>query len=531
MRTNSTSLPPSSLRGRTLLRIAGVLALVACVGLTLSARWYYGRRVHITSEWSPLLGQHGTPVSLEGGVLASSIPLEPLPEDSILLRLHGTAPGDYFGWAVAGLGDVNGDGLPDVAVGAHQHINLGERPDMNAPAGYVRVFSGSNGSELYTLVSKGSLNVDSSDDMFGVSIATLDDLDGDGCSEIAVGSFLYDYEDAESSEVDENTGAVFVFSGATGEQLALIGGERWGDRLGFSLDSVPDKDGDGLADLLIGIEKGETEHGVKNAGRVEIYSSATFKPLVVANGPGWESRMGHSAIAFGDIDGDGVEDFAGGAYMFGAQEERNAQRGAVGIMSGRTGELLRGWEGAGPTDNLGKSMANLGDVNGDGIDDIALGATQSGMEAVHTGLYYGPGYVRIQSSADGELLDVLRGEELGDQFGWSLTNIGDRNGDGIDDLLVGAPASVTFLEEKLDRRGRLYLFSGADRRLLKAYEGLELNDQFGAAARLIGDLDGDGLAEVLVGAPQNVSEQTQPGYALIISGKAFEPTGIDLQPQ
>jgi len=525
MQTNPTTPSPSPTHGRAVLRIVGLVGLVGVIGVALAARWYYGRRAHLTSEWRPLLGDHGTDVSLAGGISAGSMQLERLPEDAILLRLNGTAPGDYFGWSVAGLGDVNDDGVPDVAVGAHQLINAGERPNMNAPAGYVRAFSGADGSVLYTLQSKGSLNIDSSDDMFGVSIAALDDIDADGHADIAVGSFLYDYEDADQSEVDENTGAVFIFSGATGEQVALMGGERWGDRFGFCLDSIPDMDGDGLADLLVGVEKAETDRGVKNAGRVEIYSSATFERLVAANGPGWESRMGHSAIAMGDMDGDGIGDFASGAYMFGAREDQGPQRGAVGIISGRTGEILHGWEGAQMTDNLGKALASLGDLDGDGRNEIALGATQSGLEGEHTGQYFGPGYVRIHSSVDGRLLDVLLGETLGDQFGWTLANIGDRNGDGADDLLVGAPASMTFLDKKLDRRGRIYLFSGADRSLLKAFEGLELNDQFGAAAASIGDLDGDGLDEVLVGAPQNVSQQTEAGYAIIISGSAFAPSG------
>lgn len=514
---------PVATRGRSILRIVGLLGLLGCLGVGLVARWYYGRRAHLTSEWRPLLGEYGTDVSLAGGTQAGSLPLAQLPEDAILLRLDGSAPGDYFGWSVAGLGDVNGDGVPDVAVGAHQLINAGERPNFDAPAGYVRAFSGADGSVLYTLESTGSLNVDSSDDMFGISVAALDDIDGDGCSDIAVGSFLYDHEDADESEIDENTGAVFIFSGATGKQIKLMGGERWGDRFGFSLDSIADMDGDGLKDLLIGVEKAETASGVKNAGRVEVYSSATFERLAISNGPGWEARMGHSAIAVGDVDGDGVCDYASGAYMFGAREDQGAQRGAVGIMSGSTGAILRGWEGAELTDNLGKAMANLGDIDGDGIDDIALGATQSGLEGEHTGQYFGPGYVRIHSSGDGHLLGVLLGETLGDQFGWTLANIGDRNADGVDDLLVGAPASMTFLDKKLDRRGRIYLFSGADHSLLKAFEGLELNDQFGAAASSIGDVDGDGLSEVLVGAPQNVSGQTQAGYALILSGRIFAP--------
>jgi len=506
---------PAARHGGALLRILVVLFVAGLVAAGLVARWYFGRRAHLTSEWREAIGERGAAVSLEGAVSVADTPPIELPEEHVLMRISGDSSGDYFGWSVAGLGDVSGDGTPDFAVGAIQLDNDAPRPSFDIPSGYARVFSGKDGSELYTLHPEGSLHVDSSDDMFGVSLAGLDDVDGDGAPDLAVGSFLYDFEDPDESEVDENTGATFVFSGRSGERLRLLGGERWGDRFGFSLAAFPDHDGDGKGDLLVGVEKGETTEAVKNAGRAEVWSTGSWERLVVANGPGFEGRMGHSVVALPDLDGDGVAELASGAYMYGAREKSEMQRGAVGLFSGADGSLLRAFEGEAMVDNLGKALAALGD------GQLAIGAPQSGLEAEFTGQYFGPGYVRLHSAADGSLKAAARGAELGDQFGWSLADVGDRDGDGKADLLVGAPTGMSFLPEKQGRPGRVYLLSGADLSVLAAYTGQNVDDQFGMSLASIGDLDGDGLGEILIGAPSNDAEQTKPGHSLVVSGRAF----------
>lgn len=504
-------------RGLSLVRVLVVIVVIGLVGAGLVARWYYGRRVHLTSEWEPFLGERGPAMAMGDAIGTDGQTAMRVGDDDILFRVDGDSAGDYFGFAVAALGDLNGDGIPDFAVGAHQNENYGERPAPNAPPGYARVFSGADGSEMYTLHPTGSAKIDGADDHFGWSIAAIDDLDGDGAAEIAVGAYLFDAEEDEDDDFDENTGATLLFSGATGEQIHLFGGDTWGDRFGYLVSSFPDRDGDGKNDLLIAVEKSETRDAVVNAGGVEIWSSSSFEQLVRSDGPGWEAHLGSSIATIGDVNADGVADFAAGAFMFAAKEESEAHRGAAGVFSGQTGEVLMAWEGAGHYDHLGFSIVGLGDVNGDGIDDVAIGANQSGW----AGDYFGPGYVRVHSCADGALLDVLRGGEEGDQFGWMIANGGDRNGDGVDDLLVGAPSSVT-ATENLARHGRVYVYSGSDRALLKAFEGPELDDQFGVAAAALGDLDGDGLSEVLVGAPQNVSGQTKAGYAVVVSGRVFD---------
>lgn len=455
-------------------------------------------------------------------------------EEFVLHRVEGDVAGDWFGIATAAVGDVNGDGVPDFAVGAHQNVNFGPRPAPDAPPGYVAVFSGADGERIHTLRGVGSKEIDGGDDHFGNAICAIDDVDGDDASEIVVGAYLYDGGDAIERSSDENTGGVFVFSGASGKVLRRLPGLRWGDRYGTSLAQIPDVDGDGRPDLVIGVEKADDPRPLRgkrinNEGSLEILSTGTQEVVSRSFGTGYNAHMGHCIAPVGDIDGDGLPDVAAGAFLYSydglerkKMPERLEQRGAAGIFSTRKGRPIVLWKGRAAHDWFGFSIASLSREVGDSVRKLAVGAIQSGW----VGDYHGPGYVQFYSTRDGTLLGEVQGEEDGDQFGWSLTNVGDRDGDGRADLLVGAPASITVSkDERLDRRGRAYLYSGSDHERLLELVGLEVNDQFGASAASIGDVNGDGLSDVLVGAPRNVVGQTRAGYAVVLSGELFDLGG------
>ncbi len=435
-----------------------------------------------------------------------------LPESAILHHLTGGANGDWFGYAVCGLGDVNGDSVPDFAVGAHQNQNYGDRPAPTAPPGYINVYSGKDGSLLYVLHSSGSKQIDGSDDHFGFAMSSIQDQDGDGVRDILAGAYLFDAEDGKDDTFDENTGGAFIFSGSSGKLLKTLHGVLWGDRYGYTLSGCADLDGDGREDLLIGVEKTDGEY--KNEGSLQVFAAGSYERLVIATGPGTEAHLACSLTRTGDVDGDQLPDIAGGAFMYSPDKNEGREVGWAGVYSSKSGELLHSWSGA-RMDHLGFAVTWLDDVNGDGVGELVAGAQQSGWISDFTG----PGYVRVYSCADGAALYELRGEHLGDQFGWCVATAADHDGDGLADLLVGAPAAVTVNRETMtDKRGQMYLFSGRDGAPLGAVRGLYENDQFGVGIADIGDIDGDGVTDILVGACENNIGQTRPGYAVVISG-------------
>ena len=110
----------------------------------------------------------------------------------------------------------------------------------------------------------------------------------------------------------------------------------------------------------------------------------------------------------------------------------------------------------------------------------------------------------------------------GSQLGWWTAPCSDRDGDGVADLLVGLPGAIT-VAEPLGRPGRIALLSAATGDVIAAVEGLSPDDQFGTSCCELADLDGDGLREILVGAPENVPGQGRPGHALVLSGRLLAP--------
>jgi hypothetical protein len=446
--------------------------------------------------------------------------------------LHSIDDADnQFEVSLARLGDVDGDGLDEFVVGTPWDASLG------IPAGVVRIYAGGTWAIRHVITSGGS------DGKFGYDVAAVDDLDGDGAPDLLVGSTRY----GEPAYVS-------VYSGRTGVELytLLIPGNSTADSI--SVDDAGDVDGDGVHDVVFG------EHNL-TGGKVMVHSGRTGARLLTLVAPAANGSFGGEVAGVGDLDLDGHDDIAVSNNGSGIGGPTSPDR--ILLFSGADGSVLAGVKHPGPyfADGLGNRMARLGDVTGDGLPDLlaasrhvaqvvscriepnpkpeltwsasvplalapynpALAAAGDvdgdGREDVVVGAPFdetsGPssGAARVYSGDGAHLLLEVFGDDPSQQFGRSVAFAGDVDGDGRSDLLVGAPGTV---QGGLPV-GAVFLLSGANGSILRAYHGEPVHwSGFGSSVTSLGDADGDGWPRIAVGAPFLELATSAPGAVYVI---------------
>jgi hypothetical protein len=203
-------------------------------------------------------------------------------DGSVLLEFSGASNSDFFGRAVAGAGDLDGDGHDDVLVGVPQDDTAGSN------AGRAWAYSGADGSVLHVW------SGDSPDDGFGSGVSGAGDFDGDGCLDVMVGA-------PGGDDAGMGTGRVTIFSGADGSVLATIDGNSPGPRLGVSLDRGGDMDGDGRPEIIIGVPYDDA--GALDAGLVKVMTGSaptwTALPGGLPGAAGLPALSGKGLLAAG----------------------------------------------------------------------------------------------------------------------------------------------------------------------------------------------------------------------------------------
>ena len=328
---------------------------------------------------------------------------------------------------------------------------------------------------------------------YGRVIAGLDDVNGSGASDVLVGAPL------ETVNELPLAGRVYVLDAATGAAIHALQSPNvsGGGGFGANLDAVPDVSGDGVGDFVVGAFL-DLAAGEGVAGRAYIFNGETGALLSTLSSPDPKSTSFASGDVAGleDIDGDGMGDVAVGGD--------GGAEGAVYVFNGTTGAHLYtlnspNGQFAGA---FGSAIAGIGDVTGDGVPDIVVGAKGEGM-----GDLIGSGRVYVFDGADGSLVHDIDNPtpHLSEVFGTDVDSVADLDGDDVDDILVSSPAAIV---GDGSTNGLVYVFSGATGALVHTISSPEGDDANGFATSIAGanDVNADGYGDIIVGTESEMGK-------------------------
>ncbi len=423
---------------------------------------------------------------------------------------EGNQENAFFGHSVSTAGDVNGDGFADIVISAHQY----DHGQTNE--GMVFVYYGSSAglSSSPDWTAEG----DQANANFGVSVSTASDVNGDGYADIIIGAFYYDH-----GQTDE--GMAFVYYGSSAGLSSspdwTAEGNQTNAELGHSVGTAGDVNGDGYADVIVGAPN--YEHGQTREGTSWVYYGSSgglsSTPCWTAEGNQANAYFGWSVGTAGDVNGDGYADVIIGAPFY---DHGQLDEGRVFVYYGSSGGLSTtpAWTAEGNQVGalFGWSVGTAGDVNGDGYPDVIIGAPAYTHEQTSEGqvfVYYGSAGGLSTTPAW-----TAEGNQISADFGYSVSTAEDTNGDGYADVIIGAP----YYNHGETKEGRVFVYNGSAGGLSTTpawtAESNQASAQFGRSVSTAGDVNGDGYAEVIIGAPYYNSPNPNTGQASVYYGSS-----------
>ncbi len=483
--------------------------------------------------------------------------------------LKGVSAEDRFGSSVSGAGDVNDDGIEDLIIGARYADPNGSGSGesyviFGRTDGFAASFDLSNldGTDGFAIP-----GLDSSD--YSGVVSGAGDVNGDGIDDLIIGAPYADPNGTESGESyvifgrSDGFAASFDLSNLDGTDGFVVPGLNPGDLNGRSVSGAGDVNGDGIEDMIIGAPDaypnyyGLGENYVVFGRSDGFAASLDLSDLDGTDGfvvPGKNANVfvGAACSGAGDVNGDGIDDIIIGAddndpigsangksFVIFGRSDGFAASLDLSRLDGSDGFTIAGID---PGDYLGGKVSGAGDVNGDGIDDLIIGAagadpngSRSGESYVVFGRSDGFAASLDLSSLDGSDGFVIPGKNEGDLCG-SVSGAGDVNGDGIDDIIIGAHGAGP----NGPKSGESYVIFGRsdgfaaslDLSALNGSDGFALagiasDDWSGSPVSGAGDVDGDGVDDLIIGASNASANGPQSGESYVIFGGGGNLTMLD----
>jgi Ca2+-binding RTX toxin-like protein len=479
-------------------------------------------------------------------------------------RINGLAEGDSLGYSVSSAGDINGDGIDDLIIGAHgvltfpsydissgrSYVVFGSRKGFAADLNLSKL-TGSNGFRITGITEM---------DYLGRSVSGAGDVNGDGIDDLIIGA---DGADPQGS----NSGQSYVVFGnrsgfaadlnpstLNGNNGFRINGIAAGNHSGRSVSGAGDVNGDGIDDLIIGSD-GESYvvFGSRSGFAADLnLSTLNDNNGFRINGIAPEDSL-NSVSNAGDVNGDGIDDLIIGSETASPQGNLSGQSYVVfgshigfaadlnlSKLNGKNGFRINGTA----DDGLGGSVSNAGDVNGDGLADLIIGSASASPHGMSSGQSYVVFGSRKGFAADLNLSKLngkngfrITGIAAGDSSGRAVSGAGDVNGDGIDDLIIGADGADPHRSDS----GQSYVVFGSRRGFAAnlnlstlngkngfRINGITLRDHSGRSVSSAGDVNGDGIDDLIIGADRADTHGTDAGQSYVVFGVAGAIAGLTL---